>query len=180
MRTLLCVVFLGCSLFAQQVTRETFDAKGTFFVDGIVYQYAAGTNYTVVAAAHSAINHKFLAVKVRVYNAGQHSITIKPEDIVVEDEVAQRVLTAVSGAELARRMRKPYNMARYAVNGIAGADRDAPITSDMMNPQLLQMMMAMAARANGGAIPAGKNVLYTDTPGALADDDAPPVAVECD
>jgi len=77
-------------------------------------------------------------------------------------------------------MRKPYNMARYAVNSMGGTPTDTPITSDMITPQFLAMMQAMAAHANSGAMTAGKNVLYTDTPGALADEDAASGPVECD
>ena len=95
-------------------------AKGMFYVDGIVYQYVAGTDYTVVAAAHSVLNRKFLAVKVRVYNTGRQSVTVKPEDVVLEDANGDRTLAAVSGAELARKMRHPYNWARYAVTPVAG------------------------------------------------------------
>jgi len=178
MRLLVCLLLLGCPLLAQNVSSNSPDAKGSFFIDGIVYQYATGVNCTVVAAAHSVINHKFLAVKVRIYNWGKHSFTVTPDDMVVEDAVGGHRLTSISGADLARRMRKPYNMARYAVNGAAGPP-DGPITSDMLNPQLLAMMRAMAAQTSGGAMPAGRNVLYTDTPGAL-DDEAASGPVECD
>ena len=183
MRYTLCALLLGCSLFAQDQgpsAPKSEGAKGTFYVYGIVYQYAAGTDYTVVAAAHSVINHKFLAVKVRVYNAGQHSVTLKPEDVVVEDAVAGHAAAAASGAELAKRMRKPYNMARYGVNTFAGAEPDTPITSDMVSPQFLEMMRAMAARANSGGMPGGSNVLYTDTPGALDSGEEPARPPECD
>ena len=184
MRYTLCALLLGCSLFAQDQgpsAPKSEGAKGTFYVYGIVYQYAAATDYTVVAAAHSVINHKFLAVKLRVYNAGQHSVTLKPEDVVVEDAVAGRAVAAVSGAELAQRMRRPYNMARYSVGAIAGTDSaDTPITSDMVSPQFLEMMRAMAARANSGGMPRGSNVLYTDTPGALDSDEEPARPPECD
>src|SRR5208337_466013 len=95
--------------------RREADGSGTFFIDGMLYQYAADVNCTVVTAVHSVLNHKFLAVKVRIYNAGQHSISVQPSDVVVEDVVGGHEVTAVSAAELARRMRRPYNMARYAV-----------------------------------------------------------------
>jgi len=64
MRLFACLLLLSCQVVAQSVIRETPSGNGTFFVDGIVYQYAAGANYTVVAAVHSVLNHKFLAVKV--------------------------------------------------------------------------------------------------------------------
>jgi hypothetical protein len=179
----LIALLLGCSLFAQDenlASQKPEIARGAFYVDGIVYQYAAGRNYTVVAAAHSVINRKFVAIKVRVYNAGQHSITVKPEDVVVEDAIAGHTVTAVSGSELANKMRKPYNMARFGVSTIAGGDQETPITSDMVTPQMLEMMRAMAARANNGTMPSGKSVLYTDTPGALESGDGTPRRAECD
>jgi hypothetical protein len=181
MRYLLCALLLSCSLFAQD---ETFApqklAKGQFYVDGIVYQYVTGTDSTVVAAAHSVINHKFLAVKVRVYNASRRSVTVKPEDILVEDFVAGHAAAGISAAELAKRMRKPYNMARFSVGAMGAGDPAAtPITSDMVSPQFLQMMRAMAARTNGGA-GTGNSLLYTDTPGALESGEETDLAVECD
>jgi hypothetical protein len=178
MRSFVCVLLLACPLVGQQVTRDIPERSGTFFVDGITYQYEARADCTVVVATHSVINRKFLGVKVRVYNAGQHSISVKPEDIAVGDAIAGRELAAIPGAELARRMRKPQNMARFAVNGIGGAPSDGPITSDMMNPAFLEMMKAIAARSNG--MPSGKSVLYTDTPGALEGGNTALGPIECD
>ena len=184
MRCLLCALLFSCSLFAQNQSEAQAappaGSKGAFYVDGIVYQYASGSGRTVVAAAHSVINHKFLAVKVRVYNAGQRSVTVKPEDILLEDVVAGHAVAAIPGAELARRMRKSYNMARFGVNAMAGSDTpDSPITSEMTSPQFLRMMRAMAARANssGGTT---NSMLYTDTPGALESDDETGGTEECD
>jgi len=182
MRYFFCSLLLGSVLLAQQEyqpVQNFSNSQGTFYVDGISYQYAAGKDYTVVAAAHSAINHKFLAVKLRVYNAGQHSVTIKPEDVLVEDAVAARALTPVSAMSLADKMRKPYNMARYSVSNGGGDTSEAPITSDMMNPQFMQMMRAMALRTPTSAAAVGQNLLYTDTPGAL-ESEAPRGSAECD
>jgi len=185
MRYLLCALVFGCSLFAQNQSEASPPPsagvfKGAFYVDGIVYQYERGTDQTVVAAAHTVINHKFLAVKVRVYNAGQRSVTVKPEDISLEDAVAGHAVAAIAGADLARRMRKSYNMARFGVNAMAGSDTpDTPITSEMSSPQFLQMMRAMAARANSGGETAN-SMLYTDTPGALESDEETNHAEECD
>src|SRR5579871_1294330 len=176
MRSWLCALLLVCPLAAQRVNSNVSDASGTFFVDGIVYQYATGADCTVVVATHSVISRKFLAVKVRVYNAGSRSMTVKPQDIVVEDAVGGHELIAVPGSELARKMRKPQNMARYAVNGIGGGPTDFPITSDMAG-SFMEMMKMMAARRSGPE-PAGNGVLYTDTPGALQEDASGPI--ECD
>ena len=112
------------------------------------------------------INHKFVAVKVRVYNSGQQSVTVKPEDVSVEDTLAGRTLATISGSELARRMRRPYNWARFSVNPVAGELPETPLTSDQVNPRLLEMMRAMSARMNASPAPvlSGRSVLYTDTP----------------
>jgi hypothetical protein len=119
-------------------------------------------------------------VKLRVYNAGRHSVTIKPEDVLLQDAIRGHAVAAVSAAELAKKLRKPYNMARYSVGAMGGSDPQGPITADMLNPQMLEMMRAIAARANGNAMPGGKNLLYTDTPGALDADDEPARPTECD
>lgn len=82
MRCLLVGLLLSCCLLAQNPSSNPQPSPpggGMFYVDGIVYHYVAGTSYTVVAAAHSVLNRKFLAVKVRVYNAGRESVTVKPE-----------------------------------------------------------------------------------------------------
>ena len=128
MRCFLSALLLSCSLLAQDQfsSPQTSSGKGMFYVEGIVYQYVAGTDYTVVAAAHSVLNRKFLAVKLRVYNTGRQSVTVKPEDVVLEDANGGNALPALSGAELARKMRHPYNWARYAVTPGAGAGSDAP------------------------------------------------------
>ena len=181
-RYLFCAVALVCSLFAQDevpALGRSKNAMGMFYVDGIVYQYSVGSDAIVVAAAHSAINHKFAAVKVRVYNTGQHSLTIKPEDVRLEDATTGRIVSQVSGAELAGKMRKPYNMARYGVNAVAGSEPEGPITSDMA-PQMLEMMRAMMARSNGAVMPGAKNLLYTDTPGELETRPESAHAAECD
>src|SRR5580700_3398653 len=102
MRCFLAALLLSCSLLAQDqsFSPQIASGKGMFYVEGIVYQYVAGTDYTVVVAAHSVLNRKFLAVKVRVYNAGRQSVTVKPEDVVLEDANGGRTLESVPGSEL--------------------------------------------------------------------------------
>jgi hypothetical protein len=180
MRPFVCVLLLAFPLFAQEVNREPLENSGAFFVDGIVHQFIVGKQCTVVAAAHAAVNRKFLAVKVRFYNHGTRSVTVRPEDVVVADAIGGRALSPVSGDDLARKMRKSYNMARYAVNNVAGAAvPDGPLTIEMLNPQMLEMMRAMSAR---GAAPGvmGRTALFTDTPGALDDGADAGAPVECD
>src|SRR5581483_9961956 len=96
----ICVLLLGCWLLAQDQSfsgAKSQKAMGMFYVDGIVYQYSVGQDCMVVAAAHSAINRKFAAVKVRVYNTGGHTLTIRPEDVQLEDGFAGRAVMPVSG-----------------------------------------------------------------------------------
>ncbi len=184
MRCFLCALLLCWSGVAQgesSISPASHAGSGSFYVNGIVYQYVAGADYTVVVAAHSVLNHKFAALKVRVYNLGQQSVTVKPEEISVEDGLAGHALASMPGAELARRMRRPYNWARLAVNPVAGDPADPP-PNDLVNPQVLEMMRAMAARANAAGspmLPGNRGVLYTDTPGALQSRPAA-VPTECD
>ncbi len=180
MRVFLCVLLLACPMAAQSANHDAPDGNGTFFVNGIVYQFATSANGTVVIAAHSVLNHKFLAVKVRVYNAGQRSITVRPEDVAVEDAIGGQQVTPISASELARRMRKPYNMARYAVNGISGGPMDPPTDSDSANPQWIAMMKAMAAQGNDKRTQQERDELYQDAAGTLADGNGDVRLAECD
>ncbi len=186
MRCFLCALLLCLSVAAEgesPIPQAARAGNRSFYVNGVVYQYVAGADCAVVAAAHSVINHKFVAVKVRVYNVGSESVTVKPEDVRVDDALAGHALAAVSGAEMARRMRRPYNWARLAVNPVAGEPADTPVTSDMVNPQILEMMRAMEAKANAAAVPAlsaNRGLLYTDTPGALQTRGPTPGPADCD
>jgi len=186
MQYFLCMLLLCWSVAAQGESPGTPVSSpdaGSFYVNGIVYRYATGTEYTVVAAAHSALNRKFVAMKLRVYNQGQQSVTVKPEDIRIEDALAGKVLTPISGTDLARKMRRPYNWARFAVNPVAGEPADTPATGEQLSPQLLEMMRTMAARANSPSAPilsSGRGILYTDTPGALQARSPIPSPAECD
>jgi len=182
MRCFLCALLLGCSLLAQDNSSSPA-REGTFYVKGIVYHYLAGTDYTVVAAAHSVLNHKFLAVKVRVYNGGRQSVTVMPDDIVLEDANGGHTVTAVAAADLTRKMRRPYNWARFAVTPVAGGQAETPDDSAVITPQLVEMMKVMAARTQApgnSATPAGKDALYTDTPGALGSEEPMRGANVCD
>jgi len=182
MRYLLCALLLGGSMFGQDPSAQPATSKGTFYVDGIVYQFSVGSNYTVVAAAHSTINHKFAALKVRVYNGGSRSISMKPEDVLVEDTVGSHPVSAISSVDLANRMRHTYNMARFAVGSVAGGGVDSSASEELLTPQLAEMMRVMGARNSSGnlGMPVGKNVLYTDTPGALEPRGPSPVPAVCD
>ena len=137
----------------------------------------------MVAAAHAVLNRKFAAVKVRIYNGSQKSLTVKPEEIALEDGVGGRPVTAVTGTELARKMRHPYNWARLAVNPVAGSSNEAPDDDAVVTAEMVQMMRAMTAKTNGTSgrsVVAGKNLLYTDTPGALHTGEGSPEVTVCD
>ena len=173
MRQVLCALLLCCPLLAQDnasVPQFWSGGSGTFYVNGVVYQYVSGADYTVVAAVRPVLNRKYLALKVRIINAGRQSVTVKPDEISVRDAFAEHALTFVSGAELGRRMRKPYNWARLAVDPAEASQSSEVPAGDGMTPQMMAMMRAMTARTQvpgGATILPNKNLLYTDEPGAL-------------
>jgi len=171
-RILLTLLFC-CSLHAQDqaaVSRVSSSGSGSFYLNGIVYEYASQGACTVVAAVRPALNHKYLAVKLRVMNGGEQPVTVKPEDILVRDVLAEHSLAMVSATELAKRMRRPYNWARLAVDPGNGPPENDP-SHPIITPEMLGMMRAMAMAKPGstsGAVMApDRNVLFTDTPGTL-------------
>ena len=101
----------------------------------------------MVVAAHSVANRKFLGAKVRILNNGQHAVTVRPEDVVVADSVAGRDLEGISGMELAKRMRRPYNWSRFAVNTAAGQTSDTADDSESTDHQHSDIMRAMQQMA---------------------------------
>ncbi len=140
---------------------------GIFYVNGVDYHFLSGTNYTVVVAAHSVANRKFLGVKVRILNNGQQSVTVRPEDVRVEDAVAGREVAAISGAELANKMRRPYNWSRYAVSAAAGpapAAGDGLETADQQHSDLMRAMRQMASQMDN-APPVLSTRSFTETDG---------------
>jgi hypothetical protein len=72
-------------------------------------------------------------------------------------------------------------MARLSVSS-GGDDNDSvPADSSLPgNQQLVEMMRAIAARTSQPSVPAGNNLLYTDTPGALEQGESPHHAAACD
>lgn len=150
MRYILCAALFCSLLGAQDRTSDSSPSPhedGIFYVNGIDYHFISGTNYTVVVAAHSVVNRKFLGVKVRILNNGQHSVTVRPEDVKVADAAAGRELEGISGTELAKRMRRPYNWSRYAVNAAAGQASDAaedPETNDHQHSDIMRAIQQVA------------------------------------
>ena len=102
---------------------------------------------------------------------GHQSVTVKPEDVVLEDANGGRALQAVPGSELARRMRHPYNWARFAITPVAGGEPPPQDEVAMVTPRTGRDDAgdgrAHPGRGGGSTMPGGKNLLYTDTPGAL-------------
>ena len=150
MHYILCAALL-CSLLGAQdktsVSPSSSSGDGIFYVNGIAYHFISGTNYSVVVAAHSVANRKFLGVKVRILNNGQHAVTVRPEDVVVSDGVGGRDLEAISGVELAKRMRRPYNWSRFAVNAATGQTSDTADDSETTDHQHSDIMRAMQQMA---------------------------------
>ena len=153
MRCYFCVLLLVCSAFAADSTSIPDASRirsGSFYVNGIAYQYFAGAECTVVAAAHAVINRKYLGLKVRVLNVGQQSVTVKPEEVSVEDVIAGHALGLVSGTDLAKRMRRPQNWARYGVT-MAGGGPQEPVFSGNFGPQFGDTTRPFEAQPNPSA-----------------------------
>ncbi len=150
MRYILCAA-LFCSVLSAQdktsVSSSPPHEEGIFYVNGIDYHFISGANYTVVVAGHSVANRKFLGVKVRILNNGQHAVTVRPEDVRLADAVAGRDLEGISGTELAKRMRRPYNWSRFAVNAAAGQTSDTADDSEATDHQHSDIMRAMQQMA---------------------------------
>ncbi len=150
MRYILCAALFCSVLNAQDKTSVSSSPpheEGIFYVNGIDYHFISGANYTVVVAGHSVANRKFLGLKVRILNNGQHAVTVRPEDVRVADAVAGRDLEGISGTELAKRMRRPYNWSRYAVNAAAGQTSDTaddPEATDHQHSDIMRAMQQMA------------------------------------
>jgi hypothetical protein len=166
MRYVLCAALLCSFLVAQEsvVAPGPVQREGIFFVNGVDYHFVSGANCTAVVAAHSVVNRKFLGVKIRIVNSGDTPVTVKPEDIVVQDAMAGRVLPGTSGADLAKKMSKPYNWARLGVKMGAGSapeeSEDNPM--DPQRAEMLRMMRQMAGQMGG---PMSRSALATSEDG---------------
>ncbi len=172
MRCFVSVLLLCCGLLAEEnssLPYATHVPGGSFYVNGLAYQYVAGTDYTVVAAAHSVMNHKYLGLKLRVLNAGKEAVTFRPEDVVVVDASDGRVLATIAPNSMLRRMERPYNWARYGVNpGVNTAAPEWMTVEQMMNPQSA-MMRSMHGKPDGFAA-APQFVPASTAPGAETSD----------
>ena len=176
MRYFLCAT-LFCSLLGAQdkasVPPLSPHDDGTFYVNGIDYHYVSGTNYTVVVAAHSVANRKVLGVKVRILNNGQRAVTVRPEEVKVEDAVAGREVPAISGTDLANKMRRPYNWPRFAVNAAAAGSpsQDDLDSEGMQRSDMLRAMQQMHSQmANSNAVPVVSTLSIIDEDPSLTPD----------
>ena len=156
MRYILCAA-LFCSWLGAQDNPSlpplSPHGDAIFYVNGIDYHFISLTNYTVVVAAHSVANRKFLGVKVRILNNGRHSVTVRPENVKLEDAVTGREVAAISGMELAKKMRRPYNWSRYAVNAAAGQAPEAGDDQETGDRQRGDLMVAMLMASQMGNAP---------------------------
>lgn len=156
MRYVLCAALFCSWLGAQDnpsLSPLSPQGDAIFYVNGIDYHFISLMNYTVVVAAHSVANGKFLGVKVRILNNGRHSVTVRPENVRVEDAIAGRDVAAISGMELAKKMRRPYNWSRYAVNATAGQAPEAGGDSETVDRQQRDLMLAMLMATQMGDAP---------------------------
>ena len=94
---------------------------GSFYLNGLGYQFIQGTNYTVVASAISILNSKYLGVKVHVFNRGERAVNMLPESVTAEDSVGAKALELFSAADIADRMRRQPAWSRVA-GAAAGND----------------------------------------------------------
>ena len=125
MRRWLVLVLLCSCGFAQQPDSSAgpdftrgLRPRGSFYLNGVGYQYLQGHNYTVVAAAFPVLSGKYFGVKVRVLNRGTASVNVLPESITAEDSVGARSLEPISASQVADRVQRPTAASRFA--GIVG------------------------------------------------------------
>ena len=94
--------------------------RGSFYLNGLGYQYIQGTNYTVVASAVPTLNGKYFGVKVHIFNNGKRSVNVVPESVTVEDSVGAKPLELLSAADIADHVRRQPAWSRVA--GIAAGN----------------------------------------------------------
>ena len=121
MRGVLCALLLCSVVVAQdrgpgpgpdfsRAARE----RGSFYLNGLGYQYLQGTNYTVVASATPILNGKYFGVKLHIINNGKRSVNVVPESVTVDDSVGTKPLELLSAADIADRLRRQPTWSRVA------------------------------------------------------------------
>jgi hypothetical protein len=124
MRCIGCVFLLTIALFSQELANRpssSGDPQGTFYLNGLAYEFMASANYTVVVAAAPILRGKYLGVKVRVVNTSGRSIIVRPETLTVQDATAERNLEAIPAGDLANKLRHQLKIAKIMEQATVGA-----------------------------------------------------------
>ena len=166
MHGLLCALLL-CSLAVAQdrgpgpgpdfsrAARE----RGSFYLNGLGYQYIQGTSYTVVASAIPTLNGKYFGVKVHVFNRGKRSVNVVPESVTVDDSVGAKPLQLLSAADIADRMRRQPAWSRVADAAVGGAPMHDPGSTPGV-PTMADLLRELSKESGGNGFMMG----YADPP----------------
>lgn len=142
---------------AQAEARMWEPGSSFFYINGIAYRYAAGSQYAVVAAATPGVAGKYLGIKVHVFNRSRQSITVRPEDIAVIDAVANRRLHPIAALDIVNRKRGQAGWMRVAGN-VAGPGE--PV-SDLVNPQWNELVRALQPEVTSSARADSTSAVYS-------------------
>ncbi len=123
--------------------------RGSFYLNGLGYQYIQGTNYTVVASAIPILNGKYFGVKVHVFNRGQRAVNMLPESVTAEDSVGAKPLELFPAADIADRMRRQPAWMRVAGAAAGGAPSGGP-GSDPGLPTMADLVRELNKDPGGG------------------------------
>jgi len=163
MRRLICVLLL-CSLAIAQEQWQGPDftraarEHGSFYLNGIGHQYLQGKNYTVVAAAIPTVGGKYFGVKLHVFNRGQKSVNLLPEEVTVADSVGGKLLEPLPATEIADRMRKPP--AWTHIVGIAAGEQEPPSRATQTGvPTIADLIRELSKDSSANAV-----MGYADAP----------------
>ena len=133
MRGWLCALLLCSLAMAQEPNSRpgpdfsrAARERGSFYLNGLSYQYLQGPKYTVVASAVPTLNGRYFGVKLHVLNRGQSSVNMVPEAVTVEDSVGAKRLELISAADIADRMRRQPAWSRVAAAAVGGAPAAGP------------------------------------------------------
>jgi hypothetical protein len=127
--------------------------RGSFYLNGLGYQYIQGTKYTVVASAIPTLNGKYFGVKVHVFNRGNRSVNMIPESVTAEDSVGAKPLGLVSAAEIADRMRRQPAWSRVA-DAVGGAPPQGPGSSPGV-PTMADLLRELNKESGGNGMMMG-------------------------
>jgi hypothetical protein len=133
MRGWLCALLLCSLAFAQEPNTgagpdfsRAARERGSFYLNGVSYQYLQGTKYTVVASAVPTLNGKYFGVKLHILNRGESSVNMVPEAVTAEDSVGSRALQLLSAADIADHMRRQPAWAKVAAAAVGGPPAAGP------------------------------------------------------